>query len=559
MTATKNSRAVGSSLLMINHKEVGRMYIGTSILFLFVALLTASFAAYEVADLANLEIFSNVGQFRQFWSLSREVLVLGALLPALVGLAIFLVPLQLGVSKLGFEKGVASSYWIWLLGFLMAVAAYVMDGGPGGAAQEFVELWALSLAMMAVGLIWALSSVAATILVARAQGLSMARASAATWFHLAFALAGVMVLAAYCAELAVSFVRVRSGFLDLNNSASLLSNFAPFTRFPSLMILGIPVMGIATEVISVHSDRPIKDTRALSLPALLVTLLSVVGGVSYFTTIMVPKVSVFNTLATLGLLVSVLGVLGYNKLQLFKGKFSMNPAVVASVGSLGLVLTALAVTTVDLVAYGFADTIELKTLTMATLDPDLASGGTLAAEGLVALGPAFSLMVGASLLSAIGAFHHWAIKIWGRHLPTPPMMAAALLALVGSMIWTVAQIWAVQDIDVVQLSVGAYSNTGEPWALLPLIGVGVTAASALLVVISVASLASSKVSGSSQPKWEGSTLEWATANPPKRDNFSEPVVVRSAAPLLDEDFGKPSVEIEELETTDVPAIGSGAN
>ena len=560
MTTTQTSYpAATTQILSSGHKEIGRLMIGASTLVLLLALIAAGGAAFEATDLATFDLFQNGGQFRQIWSFAREALILGAIFPGFVGLGLYAVPLQVGANGLAFEKGATAGFWIWVAGLILLVVSYVFDGGPGGERLDFVLLWTMSAALMAVGLIWCLSSIAATLLAGRAQGMDLSDAPVSAWAFLVFAFSGSFVLGAFVAELVVSFIRVRSGHLPLGNTSELLTTMAPFVRSASALVLLVPVLGLASEVVAVHTDRPITDTRPAMVPIGFLGFLSVIGGSAYFTSIRLVENVYFHGLVAAGMVGCVASIWFYNFVKIAKSR-KLSPALLGSSLSLKLALAASVLIAVDAIGTRISE-IGIDPLSISTVDPDLIDGGLLEAEGLFAFGAVFPLVVGAGLVCLQAASLHWSVKIWGRHIKSSLVMMSVVFTAVGAVVWAIGQIASTVSIDTLELAVGAADNGGEWFAVLPVAGMVAMVVGSLVMISNIASLATSKVTGSAKPKWEGLTLEWATANPPVKENFVSPPVVSSAVPLTEDVFVSVSDNKgPELEAaSDMPELEAGVS
>ncbi len=558
MTTTKTSSpAATTQILSSGHKEVGRLMIGASVLVTLIALVAAAAAGFEAIDLASFDLFQNADQFRQIWSVAREVLILGAILPGFVGLALYMVPLQVGANGLAFEKGATAGFWTWAAGLVLLVISYVFDGGPAGERLDFVLLWTMAAGLMAIGLIWALASVAATVLAGRAQGMDLSDAPVSVWSFLVFAFSGSFVLGVFVAELAISYIRLRSGHLPIGNTFELLSISAPFLRSASSLFVLVPVLGLTTEVVAVHTGRPVVDTRPVMVPIGFLGFLAAVGGSAYFTTIRPVESVFFHGLVLAGALGCIGSVLFYNLVKIIKSK-KFSSITMGAFAGLQLAFSAGVVLSVDTIGTRISE-IEIEPLSVSTVQQDLINAGVLEAEGLYAFGPVFPLLVGAALISIHAAALHWSVKIWGRHLTSSMVLVSNLLTAVGAVAWAIGQLASTLLLDSIELSVGAADNSGEWFAALPVIGMVAMGVGSLLMIANVASLATSKVTGSAKPKWEGLTLEWATANPPVKENFPSLPVVSSAVPLTEEVFVS-APEAPEIESkSDMPELEAGVS
>ena len=121
-------RTLGSG----DHKVVGKMWILSGLVFglagLVLRLLTA-------LDQMGSNLFADQNQLVQFWSAGRDLLLFGGLVAIFVGLATFLLPLQVGAPSLAFARGAAAAYWVWLTATVFVIVGYLANGGPGWRTQ----------------------------------------------------------------------------------------------------------------------------------------------------------------------------------------------------------------------------------------------------------------------------------------------------------------------------------------------------------------------------------------------------------------------------------------
>ncbi len=523
------------------HKTIGRVYLGGGVIGLIGALVVGVIAVFMSNNLDNLGA-DQTDMLANLWSLGRDLALFGGLVPIFVGLAIYLVPLQVGAPSLAFARGAAASLWTWMLGTGLLVLAYVLNGGPGGLRKDSVVLWAAALAMMVGALVWAMICISVTVLGARTQGMTLERVPLTTWAFFVFSLVGVLSLPILMGELLLAFLRIRFLHVPIAESASLTTIMDGQYLAPAVYWLGIPVLGMAVDIIGVHSERPAIYHRSimaaigvfgiLTYGADIVGLASVrTGGVDFD--------NGFFVGGMIAVIVPVLVTLVLAGQSLRSGVFRLRTALV---GVLLAGLLLLLATTVSLL--GLIEPI------MRLLD-DASPGSVDLSQTLILNGTRFhegirALLLGSALLAVIGALHHWATKIWGRQLSEPLGLLSLLATAGGSVVWATGEILAGFD-DQPWLPARSTDDFSAGLGALGLVGAVVLAVAAVSLGVNMAiSLVSSKPAGSSSSPWSGVTLEWATSSPPPVGNFPAPPIVASATPLLDElmfDGEEPTNEI----------------
>jgi heme/copper-type cytochrome/quinol oxidase subunit 1 len=81
------------------------------------------------------------GSVDQLFVAFRVLLAYGVVVPMLLGVAIALVPLQLGARSLSFPRLAQLGFWTWLFGLGALVYSLANDGGPGGRNADMVDLF----------------------------------------------------------------------------------------------------------------------------------------------------------------------------------------------------------------------------------------------------------------------------------------------------------------------------------------------------------------------------------------------------------------------------------
>lgn len=529
-----------------DHKTIGRLFIGGGAIGLVGGLVLGVVAIFYADNFDDLGVDA-VDYLPQIWSMGRDLAVFGGLVPILVGLGVYLVPLQVGAPSLAFARGAAAALWTWFLGTGLLILAYIFNGGPGGGRRDFIVLWAAALAMMIGGAVWALICIAATILGARTQGMSLDRVPLTSWSYLVFALVGLFSLPLVMAELLMAFLRVRYLHIAIADTAQLAAVGDSVNLAPTIYWLGIPLLGMAADIIGVHSDRPIRLHRpamaAIGLFGILTFGADVVGMAS------LRPVDFDNALLVVGLAAAVLPILATLAMagdSIRTGAFVPRVPVVGALLSGLLLLLASAVSLLGLVepVMGFLDELFPDSIDMTNT---LILNGTRFHEGIRAL------VVGAALVGIIGALHHWSVKIWGRRLVEPLGYLSILAAAGGAVVFAIGEVAAGFD-DQPWLPARATEDFSSGLATISLVGAAILAVGALALLANLAmSSMGTKPAGSAPTAWTGTTLEWATASPPVAGNFPGPPIVTSATPLAD---GELQYALIAVEAADDSAAGA---
>jgi cytochrome c oxidase subunit 1 len=162
-----------------DHKRVGRLWIATSLVFLLVGGVLGELLGGERLS-SGADMLKN-GTFAQVSTLHSEAAVLLFLVPFFIGLATYLVPLQVGSPEIAFPRGSATAFWGYVVGGLLLCGSYVADGGITGTTSTSVDLTFLSIVLLAAALALGAVSVVTTALTMRAPGLDLLTTPLFTW------------------------------------------------------------------------------------------------------------------------------------------------------------------------------------------------------------------------------------------------------------------------------------------------------------------------------------------------------------------------------------------
>jgi cytochrome c oxidase subunit I len=487
-----------------DHKRIGRFYLATSLVFLVGAAVTNALLRVEGIS-SGLTLFDE-GTFAQVHNLHSEIAVLLFLVPFFIGLATYLVPLQIGSPDIAFARGAAAAYWTYLLSGLVLIGAYVADGGITGGSTIGVDLYLLSTGALTVAFVVALISILTTVVSLRAPGMSLDRAPLFTWSVLVGG--GLLLLTS-----PVLLGRVVELFLGHRNGGEIGSYEAIswFWSVPTVYLLAVPAIGVILEIVAVSSGVRYRMHAAAMILVAAVGIL----GFGAFAQVEEARTGWSGLIyIALGLaaLLPVLALVGLVGDTLRRGRLVLRASLLLAIGALvHLFLGALA---------GAALVIEPLDLT-----------GTVWEAAQL-----HYLVYGAGVLGALAALWFWAPKIWGIHLGEAVGKIVFALVFLGAILLAAPDLvnGLVNDIEA---ATPTFDDDGLAVALnvASLAGAALVAAGVLLTFGDVLGRAGRRQGKPAiDDPWGGHTLEWATTSPPPRSNFAGAIpVVTSPTPVLD--------------------------
>jgi cytochrome c oxidase subunit 1 len=178
-------------VLTTNHKDIGTLYLWFSFCMF---LLGGSFAMVIRAELfqPGLQIVEPAF-FNQMTTMHGLVMVFGAVMPAFVGLANWMIPLMIGAPDMALPRMNNFSFWLLPAAFLMLVSTLFMPGGGPNFgwtfyaplsttyAPESVTFFIFAIHLMGISSIMGAINVIATILNLRAPGMTLMKMPLFVW------------------------------------------------------------------------------------------------------------------------------------------------------------------------------------------------------------------------------------------------------------------------------------------------------------------------------------------------------------------------------------------
>ena len=486
-----------------DHKRLGLNFA----LLGLVALLAAAAAAFlfqvggDSAD-AFLQAESRLAS-----AATIAAFVIG--IPALwLGLATYVVPLQIGGHRLALPRLHNLALWLFAGGSLLCVIAFLADdvrltslaasvpatAAPNQPAPDAVLLLVAAVALVALGTLLAAAGLLVTILNRRAEGFRLLHVPAFTWSALSTSLVLVLTTPVFLAGLILLYLDQRYGgtfFVDRGGLRVWTHELWLLGRPESLLFFAAGI-GIYCDIAATALRRPLAFfpiARAGAAAAPLAALAAWAGDVSILGS---PFAPFGNVVALVALVAPGLCVLTW--LASARGA---RPQLTAGV--------------LPLAAHFAVDA-----LLVAAVIGAIVAGLDDAESQLFRNGQVVLLVLTMPVLALAAGCLHWMPKLRAR-VANPAQGALTTLLLLGG-----AALFAAPSY------IGGF-GAEDPPAVVGAVGAAVFAAGLLSLLPAVAGPTGS----APRDPYEGLTLEWSAASPPVRHNFDEIPDIRSPYPLYD--------------------------
>ena len=274
--------------------KVGRLFVLTSLL---LAVGTSAVGVLlslgRTEAVAPADMFGGFNAYFRMWTLYRMSFMLLVVMPLLLGLAMAVVPSQVGAGNLAFPRAALASFWSWLIGAVIIVVSVLAGGGWGaidgvtGNESDAMALTLLGTGMVLVALVLGAVTVATTVISSRQTGMSLLDVPPFSWSMLVAAAVWLFTLPVAIANLVVIYADLRGRpaiAFGRAESPDIWLQLDWLVEQPAVYIMAVPVLGIAVEAVGAtvgaRSSRPEAITVIVGLFGLLA-----VGGWSqdYFT------------------------------------------------------------------------------------------------------------------------------------------------------------------------------------------------------------------------------------------------------------------------------------
>ena len=314
-----------------NHKDIGTLYLWFS----FIMLLIGG----AMAMVIRAELFQPGMQivdpqfFNTMTTMHGLIMVFGAIMPGMVGLANWQIPLMIGAPDMALPRMNNWSFWILPFAGSMLLSTLFMEGGGPAFGWTFyaplsttfapasTDFFIFAIHMLGFSSIMGAINIIATVLNMRAPGMTLMKMPLFvwTWFITAFLLIAVMPVLAGAVTMMLTDRNFGTSFFDAAGGGDpvLFQHVFWFFGHPEVYIMILPAFGVVSEIIPTFARKKLFGYSSMVYATASIAFLSFivyahhmfttgmpVAGELYFmyATIMIAvptAVKVFNWTATM--------------------------------------------------------------------------------------------------------------------------------------------------------------------------------------------------------------------------------------------------------------------
>jgi cytochrome c oxidase subunit 1 len=531
-------------LATVDHKEIGRRYIVTALIFLALGGAVALLMRLQLARPDNALI--GASRFNELFTMHGSTMMFLFAVPVMEGVAVYIIPLMLGTRSTGFPRLNAFSYYMYLFGGLMLWGAFALNiapdigwfaytplSGPQFSPGKRADIWAQMITFTEVSALAAAVVLVATILKTRAPGMTLSRMPLFAWAMLVVAAMIIFAMpsVALASSMLISDRLVGTQFYNQfeHGDALLWQHLFWFFGHPEVYIIFLPATGFVSVIVETFCRRPVFGYPVVVLALISTGILAFGLWVHHMFATGLPRVGYsFYTAASMTVAVPTALQIFCWLATMWDGRPRFEVPMLYVVGFI-----------VTFVIGGLSGVI----IASVPLDLELHDTYFIVAHF-------HYVLIGGAVFPLLGILTYWFPKITGR-------MMNETLGKIG--FWTIflgfqLAFFPMHFAGLLGMPRRVYTYPAglglELPNLLSTIGAFVVAASVLLFVVN--GLWSLYRGAIAPPNpWDAASLEWATTSPPPVYNFEHIPVVQSRTPLWDEKGELPVVtglRVDEKET-----------
>jgi cytochrome c oxidase subunit 1 len=288
--------------------------------------------------------------FNQLTTMHGLIMVFGAVMPAFVGFANWMLPLQLGASDMAFARMNNFSFWLLPPAALLLVASFFVPGGAPAAGWTVyaplslqmgpgMDMGIFAIHILGVSSIMGSINIIVTILNMRAPGMTLMKMPMFAWTWLITAYLLIAVIPVFAAAVTMTLTDRHFGTSFFNAAGGgdpvLYQHIFWFFGHPEVYIMILPAFGIVSHIIPAFARKKLFGYSSMVYATSSIAVLSfIVWAHHMFTTGMPVTGQLFFMFATM--LISIpTGVKVFNWLAtMWRGSMTFETPMLFSIGFL---------------------------------------------------------------------------------------------------------------------------------------------------------------------------------------------------------------------------------
>ena len=294
------AKGIGRWLFTTNHKDIGTLYLLFSLTMFFVGGAMALVVRAELG-MPGLQ-FVHPDFYNQMVTMHALIMIFGAVMPAFVGLANWMIPMMVGAPDMALPRMNNWSFWILPVAFGILLSTLFLGGAPAGGWTMYPPLvlqtgdafpmLIFSVHLMGISSIMGAINIIVTIMNMRAPGMTLLKMPLFvwTWLITAYLLIAVMPVLAGAVTMLLtdqffgtSFFRAAGG-----GDPVMFQHIFWFFGHPEVYIMILPAFGIVSEIIPTFARKPLFGYDSMVYATASIAFLSFIVWAHHMFTVGMP-------------------------------------------------------------------------------------------------------------------------------------------------------------------------------------------------------------------------------------------------------------------------------
>ncbi|MBS1717664.1 MAG: cbb3-type cytochrome c oxidase subunit I [Armatimonadetes bacterium] len=511
-----NGTSLKSWLLTGDHKRIAVLYLIGISFFFFIGSIAAGLIRLQLMRPTGVLLENDT--YNKVFTAHGIVMIFFFLVPSIPAVfGNFFIPLMIGARDLAFPRLNLLSWYVYMLGGVMFLAA-MLGGGVDTGWTFYVPLSSMysntnvSLAILAAfmaGMSSILTGVnfIATIHKMRAPGMTWGRLPLFVWAHYATSI--IMVLGTPVVAITLVLVLFERTFKigifspELGGDPVLFQHMFWFYSHPAVYIMVLPGMGVQSELIANFCRKKVFGYHFIAISSLAIAALGflVWGHHMYVSSQSMYQSTVFSLLSFLVAIPSAIKIFNWSA-TIYKGDVRLQTPMYYALAFMGLFTIG-----------------GLTGLYLASIATDVHLTATY-----FVVAHFHYVMVGGALTAYLGAIHYWWPKMFGRLYSDSLGKVSALLVFVGFNLTFMPQFIVGWLGMPRRYSVYYLAPEFQAYHIMSTLGSTVLGIG-LFMPLCYLTYSLFKGPRASANPWGAHGLEWLTSSPPVTENFKQIPIV----------------------------------